>query len=131
MPHAPLYFSCHSCVFSLIMVGFYTVMGRFYTFPGLQAHLSCISQVYTSASLYPARFSSARPHSVPRLLAGTPSCRHTARIRTGHDSGTASPSAHSTPSPPVPVYPSPAPYTPAATSLHIHGWQGTRSTSPS
>ncbi len=85
--------------------------------PGLQAHISCISQGYASAGLYPARFSSALTHSTLRLHDGTPSSLHTARIRTGHDSGTASPSAHSTLSPPAPVYPSPALYTPAAASL--------------
>lgn len=85
--------------------------------PGLQAHISCISQGYASAGLYPARFSSALTHSTLRLHDGTPSSLHTARIRTGHDSGTASPPAHSTLSPPAPVYPSPALYTPAAASL--------------
>ena len=92
----PFCFSLHSGVFSLCMVVFYTVTGRFYTFPGLQAHLSCISQGYTSAGLYPARFSSAPPHSAPQWPGGIPSGCHTARIRTGHDSGTASPFVHST-----------------------------------
>ncbi|EMU63980.1 hypothetical protein ECMP0215527_1193 [Escherichia coli MP021552.7] len=49
MPHATLRFSHHSCVFSLIMVGFYTVMGCFLYSPGLQAHLPRISQGCTSA----------------------------------------------------------------------------------
>ncbi len=112
--------------FSLRAVDFYTVTGCFlYPPPGLQAHLSCISQGYASAGLYPARFSSALTHSTLRLHDGTPSSLHTARIRTGHDSGTASPSAHSTLSPPAPVYPSPEHGTPAAASLHTPGWQGT------
>lgn len=89
MPRELFCFSHHSGVFSLCMVGFYTLMGRFYTFPGLQAHLSCISQGYTSAGLYPARFSSALIHSAPQWPGGIPSGSHTARIRTGHDSGTA------------------------------------------
>lgn len=72
--------------FALREVDFYTVTGCFlYSPPGLQAHLSCISQGYASAGLYPARFSSALTHSAPRLHDGTPSPLHTARIRTSHD----------------------------------------------
>lgn len=60
--------------FALREVDFYTVTGCFlYSPPGLQAHLSCISQGYASAGLYPARFSSALTHSAPRLHDGTPS----------------------------------------------------------
>lgn len=120
MPYATLRFSCHPGMFLSSRGRFLYRNGLFFIPPppGLQAHLSCISQGYASAGLYPARFSSALTHSALRLHDGTPSSLHTARIRTGHDSGTASPSAHSTLSPPAPVYPSPALYTPAAASLH-------------
>ena len=46
----------------------------FYTPPSrITGALSCISQEYASAGLYPARFSSALTHSAPRLHDGTPS----------------------------------------------------------
>lgn len=127
MPYATLRFSCHPGMF-LSSRGRFLYRQRLFFIPppGLQTHLSCISQGYASAGLYPARFSSALTHSAPRLHDGTPSPPlHTAHIRTGHDSGTASPSAHSTLSPLVPVYPSPEHGTPAAASLHTPGWQGT------
>ncbi|KDU22866.1 putative IS1294 ORF domain protein [Escherichia coli 3-267-03_S4_C2] len=45
----------------------------FYPPSRIAGHLSCISQGYASAGLYPARFSSALTHSAPRLHDGTPS----------------------------------------------------------
>lgn len=78
----------------------------------------CLSRLISRAFFFsPDTFTPATARRYPPL--------HTAHIRTGHDSGTASPSAHSTLSPPAPVYPSPALYTPAAASLHTPGWQGT------
>ncbi len=132
MPYATLRFSCHPGMF-LSSRGRFLYRHRMFFIPppGLQAHLSCISQGYASAGLYPARFSSALIHSAPQWPSGIPSGRRTARIRTGHDSGTVSPFVHSTLSPLVPVYPSPEHGTPAAAFLHSPGWQGTRSTSPS
>ena len=52
----------------------------FYPPSRIAGHLSCISQGYASAGLYPARFSSALTHSAPRLHDGTPpppSTQHT------------------------------------------------------
>lgn len=113
--------------FSLRMVDFYTATGCF-LYPPLPDYRRtllhqpgiCLSRLISRAFFFsPDTFSpaTARRYTIPPL--------HTARIRTGHDSGTASPSAHSTLSPPAPVYPSPALYTPAAASLHTPGWQGT------
>ena len=45
----------------------------FYPPSRIAGHLSCISQGYASAGLYPARFSSALTHSAPRLHDGIPS----------------------------------------------------------
>ena len=127
MPYATLRFSCHPGMF-LSSRGRFLYRQRLFFIPppGLQAHLSCISQGYASAGLYPARFSSALTHSAPQWPGGIPSGRHTARIRTGHDSGTVLPFVHSTLSPLVPVYPSPEHGTAAAASLHTPGRQGTR-----
>jgi len=105
--------------FSLRMVDFYTATGCFLYPPSRIAGTPllhqpgiCLSRLISRAFFFsPDTFSpaTARRYTIPPL--------HTARIRTGHDSGTASPSAHSTLSPPAPVYPSPALYTPAAASL--------------
>lgn len=107
--------------FSLRMVDFYTATGCFLYPPSritgaplLHQPGICLSRLISRVFFFsPDTFSpaTARRYTIPPPL-------HTARIRTGHDSGTASPSAHSTLSPPAPVYPSPALYTPAAASLH-------------
>lgn len=74
MPYATLRFSCHPGMF-LSSRGRFLYRHRLFFIPppGLQAHLSCISQGYASAGLYPARFSSALTHSAPRLHDGIPS----------------------------------------------------------
>ena len=75
----------------------------FYSCTDSRAHLACVRPAYTSADWYPARFSSALIHSAPQWPGGIPSGRRTARIRTGHDSGTVSPFVHSTLSPLLPA----------------------------
>ncbi len=104
MPRELFCFSLHSGVFSLCMVDSYTATGCFlylHRFPGTLS--LCQAGIYLSRLISRAFFSSAPPHSVPRWPGGIPSGRHTARIRTGHDSGTVSPFVHSTLSPLVPV----------------------------
>ncbi len=131
MPRAVSCFSHHAGVFSLRVVGLLYHNRLFFILLRIADTLTLHQAgIYLSRLISRAFFLSPSTF-VPRLHAGTPSCRHTVRIRTSYDSGTVLPSAHSTPSPLVPVYPSPAPYTPAAPSIHTHGWQGTRSTSSS
>ncbi len=116
MPREPFCFSHHSGGFPLYG-RFYTVTGCFYTFTDSRALSLCQAGIYLSRLISRA-FSSALIHSAPQWPGGIPSGSHTARIRTGHDSGTVSPFVHSTLSPLVPVYPSPVHGTPAAASLH-------------
>lgn len=131
MPRELFCFSHHSGVFSLCMTDFYTATGCFlflHRFPGTLS--LCQAGIYLSRLISRAFFFSPDTFS-PAMARQYTSGRHTARIRTGHDSGTVSSFVHSTLSPLPPVYPSPEHGTPAATSLHTHGWQGARSTSPS
>ena len=122
MPREPFCFSHHSG-------GFPSLYGRFlyrnrlflyfHRFPGTLS--LCQAGIYLSR-LISARFFFSPDTFQPR---NGPAVYHpaaTARIRTGHDSGTVSPFVHSTLSPLVPVYPSPVHGTPAAASLP-HGWQ--------
>lgn len=114
--------------FSLRMVDFYTATGCFLYPPSRIAGAPllhqpgiCLSRLISRAFFFsPDTFSpaTARRYTIP-----PPSTQHAFERVTIQE--TVSPSAHSTLSPPAPVYPSPALYTPAAASLHTPGWQGT------
>lgn len=132
MPRELFCFSHHSGVFSLCMVGFYTLMGRFLYFSRIAgAPLLHQPGIYLSRLISRAFFFSPdtfSPAMARRYTIRQPHCTYSngSRLR-----NCASPFVHSTLSPLLPVYPSPEHGTPAAASLHTPGWQGTRSTSPS
>lgn len=104
MPRELFCFSHHSGVFSLCMTDFYTATGCFlflHRFPGTLS--LCQAGIYLSRLISRAFFFSPDTFS-PAMARQYTSGRHTARIRTGHDSGTVSSFVHSTLSPLPPVF---------------------------
>lgn len=94
-------------------------------------HLPCIRLGCTSSYCSPARGFSAPAHSDLSPPSDKPSDRSTVRILTGRVAETAYLSARSTPLPPTPIYPSPAPGTPSATSPRTPSWSESQNTAPS